>query len=475
MTGRLILSVFLGYLISSHLYSQPGNITIQGKDRDYASKTIEFFRYTERIFDSTEPLSKAIADSSGSFSVSFSLSETQCIYCYTPLYTAYIYAEPGKTYHINLPPSTAKTEENTNNPFFLAPFWHIVPTPGNDSGKPELNEAISNFNKQFEPFLDKQILRYYNPQLSREKLDSFRLANISIPELENKEYYETYLLYKLAGLEFIDKEFSRSELCEKYLKAKPARPDVPSWWDFFNLYFDGYFSSLSQKKEFSELYALTGKGEYWSLNQLLKKDPALQDDRIREWVILKEIHNAYYGNNLPLSTYLSLCDSLLASSSDKLSRSISRNLKKDAPSLLPGNSPPSALLKNTSGEVMEIQSSKGKYSYIGFCSLNNLECQQEFEYLKYFYHKHGKYLNILIIVPESESDKIESFTDENAIPWKFWYSEDSKKILKDYKVRAFPVFYLLDREGKLLMSPAILPSAGFEKQLFNILKSKGDI
>jgi hypothetical protein len=142
---------------------------------------------------------------------------------------------------------------------------------------------------------------------------------------------------------------------------------------------------------------------------------------------------------------------------------------------MPGNSPPDAILMNLYGDSIDISSARGKYSYIGFCSLINLESLQEFEYLKYFYNKYGEYLDFLIILPESEKDNILSFTDENSIPWKFWYSPDGGKILKDYKVSAFPVFYLLDREGKLIMSPANLPSAGFEKTLFSILKRRGEI
>jgi hypothetical protein len=310
MTGRLFLSVILFIVLPLSLRIEAANVSIYGTSIDYAGKELEFFIYKERIFDTYESLSKINVNSNGEFSVSFSITETQCVYCCTPLYTAYIYTEPGKSYQVELPPTQSNNKEKRISPFFIPPLWHMLPLADSKSVIMELNEAIYKFDEQFDPFLDKQIVRYYDPQLSREKLDSFCIANSDIPVMDNKGYFETYRQYKIASLGFMVNQFSHAALFEKYIKDKPVRSDNPSWWEFFNLYFDGYFSSLSVNKEFSELYSLIGKGEYYSLNQLLKKDPAMKNDQIREWVILKEIHNAYYGNSLPLSTLLALCDSL---------------------------------------------------------------------------------------------------------------------------------------------------------------------
>ncbi len=475
MMGRLILSVFTFFLLAGTLNSQINTVTISGSDPEYAHQKLEFFYYTERIYNSVEIVAKTKADDQGRFSVQFPLEKTQCIYCNTSLYRAFIFAEPGKSYNVKLPPSPSNPSENAKNPFFVPPPWHMIPETEQNTEPMELNHTIRVFDEQFEPFLDKQILRYYNPKHSREMLDSFVLANKNIIELEGNEYFEGYTLYKMAILRFLVNQFSHSDLYQVYLKNKPVQENNPSWWEFYKLYYDRYLSSLTKKDEFSEAYSLIGKGSFYALNQLLKKDPALQDDRIREWVILKEIHNSYYENSLPLNTVNNLCDSLSAHSAYNLSKILAAHIKKDITSLLQGGPPPSAFVFNAAGDSLDLSSLKGKYSYLGFCSINNMECLQEFEYLKYFFHKHSKYLNILVILPESEKNTIASFTEDNSIPWTFWYSMDNSSILKDYKVMAYPVFYLLDREGKLTMSPASMPSAGFEQHLFKILKGRGEI
>jgi len=474
MTGRLCLSMILSAFLSGSMFSQTAVVTVYGTNSAYEGSELEFFYYTERIFDSYEVLAKTKVDENGAFSVSFNLDKTQCVYCRTSFYLAFIYTEPGKTYNVELPPKPQDQSEKNISPFFVPPSWHMNPVTNSKPDQTELNSLISTFNAQFEPFLDKQILRYYNPKQSREKLDSFILANkINTPH--NNEFFETYRFYKIALLNFSVTRFSHNELYEVYLKDKPARPNLPSWWEFFNLYYDRYFSSLTQKPQFSNLYSLIGKGDYFSVNKLLKSDPALQNDRIREWTILKEIHNGFYENNLPVGTLNEICDSLAANTKDKTSKTIAGVVKKEASSLLPGTLPPNSVLLDIEGNNLNINTLTGKYNYIGFCSLENLESLKEFEYLKYFYHKYSKYLDLVILLPETDKDRITGFTDENSIPWKFWYYPDTSRILKDYKVNVFPVFYLLDKEGKIVMSPATSPSEGFEQHLFNILKSKGDI
>jgi hypothetical protein len=74
-----------------------------------------------------------------------------------------------------------------------------------------------------------------------------------------------------------------------------------------------------------------------------------------------------------------------------------------------------------------------------------------------------------------DRNKLEDFMQRNGYSWKVLHYEGQPWILEDYMVRAYPTAYLIDRNGKLLLSPAILPSEGFEQQLFRIMRSRGEI
>ncbi len=49
--------------------------------------------------------------------------------------------------------------------------------------------------------------------------------------------------------------------------------------------------------------------------------------------------------------------------------------------------------------------------------------------------------------------------------WRALYFEDKTGILDNYQIRAFPMAYLIGPDGKLVLSPAPLPSEGFEQEL----------
>ena len=54
--------------------------------------------------------------------------------------------------------------------------------------------------------------------------------------------------------------------------------------------------------------------------------------------------------------------------------------------------------------------------------------------------------------------------------WTFVNIGDQTDVLKDYDVRTYPLFVLIDREGKIYKYPAEQPSNGLEADLIKILQ-----
>jgi peroxiredoxin len=201
----------------------------------------------------------------------------------------------------------------------------------------------------------------------------------------------------------------------------------------------------------------------------------LQNDTIREFVLLNELYQGFYEKDYPLQLTLDLIDTIGNRTFSTLTRNIATNLSTSITTLQPGYYPPQFTLKSIDGNEYTLESFKGKYCYLGFCSLSNLGCLKEFEYLKYQNSKHNKYLQIITIVPEKEKQEISAFVNINSVSWLILYSKNGESLCRDYKVKAFPLFFLIDKEGKLVLSPSPLPSENFEKVLFSVLRAKGDI
>ena len=64
---------------------------------------------------------------------------------------------------------------------------------------------------------------------------------------------------------------------------------------------------------------------------------------------------------------------------------------------------------------------------------------------------------------------------EMDLSWIFLDSKFQSEIIEAYDVRTFPTYYLIDPEGRLLLSPAPGPDDGFEQRFVGIVKKREDL
>jgi hypothetical protein len=89
--------------------------------------------------------------------------------------------------------------------------------------------------------------------------------------------------------------------------------------------------------------------------------------------------------------------------------------------------------------------------------------------------KHKDRLTILTIATDPEEQGFRQFLEKNNYSWKFLHYNNQPDILKDYDIRAFPTYFLIGPDGKLIFSPALSPGENFEMQLFEAMKARGDL
>ena len=70
-------------------------------------------------------------------------------------------------------------------------------------------------------------------------------------------------------------------------------------------------------------------------------------------------------------------------------------------------------------------------------------------------------------------EKAKDLIERSGYRWKFLHYGNQVNIINEYDIRAYPTYYLIDREGKLVMSPAPTPNDQFEGRLFKVLRADG--
>jgi len=70
---------------------------------------------------------------------------------------------------------------------------------------------------------------------------------------------------------------------------------------------------------------------------------------------------------------------------------------------------------------------------------------------------------------------LRKFLTSNKYDWKFLLYDRQPEVLKQYDIRAYPTYFLIGPDGKLILSPAPSPSEDFESRLFEVMKARGDL
>ena len=143
--------------------------------------------------------------------------------------------------------------------------------------------------------------------------------------------------------------------------------------------------------------------------------------------------------------------------------------------LLSGFVPAPFELYDSKGKLVKLDDFKGKYIYLNFCTTSSYTCLQEFTLLQKLYEKHKKLLEIVTICVDNDKQDISNLLQNTGYNWTFLHYGNKPEIVKDFDIRAYPTYFLIGPDRKLILSPAPSPRENFEVQFFKILRSKGEI
>jgi thioredoxin-related protein len=71
-------------------------------------------------------------------------------------------------------------------------------------------------------------------------------------------------------------------------------------------------------------------------------------------------------------------------------------------------------------------------------------------------------VDVVVISVDDDPAQLKAFRDRERYQWHFLHYSYHPDILKQYDIKALPTYFLLDKEGKLLLSPAPSPLGNIE-------------
>lgn len=468
MRTTLFLPVFLLFILL------PGRTqtVITGHAPAYAGTRLDFMQNGDWITGTEQFAGSCVVSQQGDFRLELQLESTHQLFVHLGIYLGYFYAEPGKTYQVVLPEKVEKSEADNLNPYFEPVEMQLGLA---NFTADDLNMLIIMFEDAYDPYYQKHVKALYvKPDISELENDIRQMEKPFQPY--TNAFFREFRRYRYGMLTLFANQQRVQRISDTYFNNHPVLYGNPAYADLFNQVYDKYFTFYGRTDAGKQLYDdINQSGSYDALCRTLAKNTNFGNDTLMELVILKQLHDEYYGSQFSRAGLIRILDTLIVSTTIEIHKKIGRAIRNKITRLQAGFDPPSFKLQDTHGDTLQLSDYKGKYVYLNFCTCQSYACLNEFNALSGLYQRHKERLTILTIATDPMDEVLQQFLARNRYDWTFLLYDMQPEVLKDYDIRAFPTYFLIGPDGKLILSPAPSPAEDFEQRFFEILKSRGDL
>lgn len=460
----LLFSIFL-VILTTESYS---STILKGKAPSYSGETLYFHTYPDLITKRPKEIGSCPVNDKGEFNFEFDNNSTVQVYVELGRVAGYLYAEPGKIYELILPPRQAKTMNDRLNPYFQPQIIHLGVT---NQGSDDLNVLIQKFDQIFNPFINDYALQKY---FRKEKeADRFRYVIDSLFSGYNEVYLQQYIMYRLSLLDYI--KYSGGKQSDFYSKFPGTKVgyDNPGFVDLFNRVFARFLYQYSKTPEGSKVNEIIFRSPgSLQIRQSIKNAGLFKTDSLIELVILKGIYDELFESDYPEVNLLTILDSIHKESAIQRDREIIENIVWKATRLEVGSQAPEFKLFNQENLITSLDDFKGKYVYLNFVSFQSYACQVQFPILSDLVTNFKDSLVVVSISIDESPLEIKNQVKNKNYSWPFLHIGNDLDLLINYDIRAYPTYFLLNKEGKFISSPAPSPIDNFKDYFSKILLNR---
>jgi hypothetical protein len=475
MLMRSLVNVISGicFLIFPFVGSgQDDIVRISGVAPGHAGGEIVFYSWKDQISFTEKELFRFTVDERDEFFAEFEVAGNPLhIFSHTGRYFIYMYVEGGTDYQVVLPPKTDKAPHERLNPYFEGIPTHIA-VVNHDST--ELNALVRTFENMYNPLL-RGSLAHKPADEGRIFIDSVSVEMDRWFKEAEHPWFNDYRNYKMGHLSSIARFHAARRLSDDHFLNAPVLYDNIAYMELFNQVYNRYFLFFSRTVRGSRIFDDINRKQSLSLlMNTLRTDSVLGGEQLLELVVLKGLHDAFYSDDFSRSGLLAVLDSLALVTGYPEHARISKNIREKVIRLLTGFDPPGFTLADREGNMRDLSDFRGSYVYLNFCTATSYSCLSEFEILKHLRGRHDGYLKIVTVLIDKDHQSMLNFLNKNDYDWDFLFYGNQPSVLKDYDIRMYPSYYLIDRDGTLLMSPAPSPAENFELHLLRTMRSRGE-
>jgi hypothetical protein len=122
------------------------------------------------------------------------------------------------------------------------------------------------------------------------------------------------------------------------------------------------------------------------------------------------------------------------------------------------------VLKTVSDEEVNLSQYMDKPLVLNFVKLNDVESKRELEVVHAMYDSISSNCNIITISCDKNLDALYNFAKNTKVgsryKWQMLHFDGNYDLLEYYKIKAFPMFILISKDGRVVENPMRNPSEG---------------
>lgn len=451
---------FIILLFSSvFVYSQNVRVNLTGKGLE--NRKVKLSVVEDRIsLLQTEKSVQTVATGDSVVNFALVLDGVSELVLSVDAYSYSFLAQPGNIYELNLKDFNFNLADSFNVLMYRVELPIEILSLEN-----ELTAKIIKYDYDVQSYLLNNKRKLYPMRDSLAIAGLYELKNQFLQGEDKSSYFYNYVEYEFAALERSLSIRNYNKLRNNLFIDKPILYHNVGYMDCFNNVFDHYFSKGNKFVSQSEIEFWLNTHNHIDFLDALGKDSVLRNEKFRELVFIKGLKDIYTDGTFEKADVIKLLEALAKQTKFEEHRKIALNTVEALLSIsFSGKEFANFVLKNVTDELVNLSQYNDKPLVLNFVKLNDVESKREMEVVHALYDSVKTNCNIVTISCDRNLDALYNFVKNTKVgskyQWQMLHFDGNYDLLEYYKVKAFPMFILISKEGKILENPMRNPSEG---------------
>lgn len=455
--------IVLFFLLAA-LISAQATTVVQGNAFTYRGQVVEFHEYLDLFTFESAALARTIVAEDGSFKFTLNLRKKGLYLLTIGDVNAHLFVLPDETYTLVIPEPLPDDQ--------ISPAKDVFVHPDIFEGESKLNYQITELEKTINRFFIENTGELLGKGIRSRSDSLLQSLEEEFGGIES-EMFQNYFHFKKAEFELMTAHGFKN-VYEKYFVGKEIHYSQLSYANSFKLIFDEYFNYTAPKREErfnDELTEAMKTGSYSKLYHAFDSDPLLTQKPIRELLIISQLYEVGKERKYDLDLIINLLDSAIMTADQNDAKLIAANAQSQLMFLSTGSIAANFEFSDIIGNTYRLHEYKGRYIYLQIISDFTPETLRQMSLMKVLKEGYGAEIAMFSISLTESLGSLKDISKKYDFDWMVGKAMNPEKLKRTYDLRAFPSYFFLDEEMRIVSSPAPPPGAQIEKQFAKVWNS----